>query len=1283
MPINNPRHSRFFWRSSAMFGLLDFERQFQEVNTAWEKTLGMSTGQLLAKKIFDFIHPDDQASTEYYFSQLDEGLFSVSFAARFRHYDGFYRNVLWEINSAASAEYAYYVVGMDITSREQPMVADEMITVLQDGVVLQYANGTIGACNPSAERILGITADQMMGWTLIDPDWRMIHEDGSPFPTETHPAICTLRTGQSYANEIIGIVKPDDSVIWLRLNTYPLWRDDVTTPYAVVISFTDMTQYKENEQALRKKASQPTNGSISENNYDLWDWDLKSNEMQFSPRWAKMLGFEENELIHSVESWHQRIHPNDYKRVMADIQNHLDGLTPVCENNHRLQHKDGNYHSILNRAVVVRDAAGKPYRMVGSHIDVTEPRNFEEELNEINKKYQSLMELESDAIFLIETETTKILEVNKAATQLYGYNRNQLLKMPKLELSAQPDKTEKSIKKGMKSVSTQYHKRENGTVFPVEVTSNPFLFHGKSVLTVIVRDMSERQRIETALWESESKYRQLFEAASHATIVFDANTQQIFDINRAAIDLYGYSKEEWLQMTTEQISAEPVKKRGAFGIGNKRMQIIPLRWHRKKDGTVFPVEISSGNTYLFQGRSLICATVRDITERKAHEEALRQERDFVKTLVQASPAFFLAINPDGKIRMINKAMLQATEYKFEDLIEKDFLTTFIPPAERSLVSNEIDNLIKTMQPSLAEYHILSQSGKALLVEWHSRAIVKAEGALDYFFGVGIDVTERKKTQGHLRLFKSIIESSDEAIAITNPDGQLVYMNPAHEKLFGRSFKEAKQMKYIENYPPSSIAVWEKEMKPALAQGSSWEGELDVLYKDGAQFPIWQRVDAVRDNKGNILFNFSLMHDISERQRMWETLRKQWEEHQMIFNTVPAMIWYCDANNQLLRQNNKAEEIAKNYRDELKTIINCQEVIQLGRAQYGITHNLNCAKSKDTSQTNTNDAHEENARWLQIDKIPYRDIQGNVVGVIVFAVDMTEHKQTQSTLQVNEERMHLVVENMPIMLNALDAEGNIIAWNRAGEEITGYSAEEIIGNSKAIEMLYPDTTDRRRMLSQVAQFTSTPFQTKRRTAQESEKNQANKNNKLEAKNPNLNLESEKGIQTWETKITTKNGKTKMIAWSSVSKQFPIPGWHTWFIGQDVTLRKLVERTYQDNEALVASVFNVTKLGVCLTDDRGRFLQVNRTYADFYGYRPEELIGQPFTTVLPAAVHNDAVREYYSLLMAREEPTLLKRRGEQHRNGQSFDVQIMASRVILEDKRRILLSIVSPWVETPEK
>jgi PAS domain S-box-containing protein len=886
-----------------------------------------------------------------------------------------------------------------------------------------------------------------------------------------------------------------------------------------VISFSDITPYKETEQALRKTSpSDSQNLLMPESNYDLWDWDLTTNEMYFSIQWEKMLGFEEHELLRHVDSWHQRIYPADYNRVMADIQNHLDGLTQVCENTHRLQHKNGNYRWILSRAVMVRDSSGKPHRMVGTHVDITEPRRMEDELNEIEKKYQQLMEVESDAVLMIDAKTLEILEFNKAAIPLYGYSRSELSKLKQVDLSAQPDKTVKLMKKGVKSSSVQYHKKKDGTVFPVEVSSSPFLYRSQPVFMVAVRDISAIQQIETALWENESKYRQLFEATSSPIVVFDANTQQVFDVNQAAVDLYGYSKPEWLEMKTEEVSSEPVRQKGAFG---NQKRVIPLRWHKKKDGTVFPVEIATGNTYLFQGRSLICATVRDMTERKAHEEALRQERDFVRNLIEASPAFFMTINPDRQIRMMNKAMLQATGYSFEAIVNRDFLTTLVPKQQHSLVSAEIENLTQSMQPSLMECHILTQSGHLLLVEWHSRAVVKADGSLDYFFGVGIDVTERRKAQGHLRLFKSIIESSQEAIVVQNAEEQLIYINPAYEKLFGHTLKDEKQLDLAEHYPPHSLKLLEQEIKPALASGNSWEGELDVFYKDGSKFPIWQRLDAVRDNKGKILFIFGLMHDISERQRMWETLRKQWQEHQMIFNTVPAMIWYRDKDNRLLRRNQKANEVFQNHDEELEEYTDCQDVIQLGHPQTGIVRRLQLSHGSGNTGLGLQEEN-ESLRWLQFDKIPYWDAQGHLIGVIVFAIDLTKYKNFQSLLPQNQK-----------------------------------SQQDLI----------------------------------------------------------------------------------------------------------------------DFKTLFVSVFEVTRLGICLTDDRGRFLMVNQAYADLYGYSKEELMGKPFTMVLPSNAHDEAVRKYYSLLMTQEKPTWFKQQKEQHRNGRIFELHVMASPIVLQDRRRMLLSVVS--------
>jgi PAS domain S-box-containing protein len=1232
MSANNTHHSRFFWRSSALFCILSSERQFVEVNTAWEKTLGLDTAKLLAKSFLSFVHAEDQPSTEYYFQQLESGLTLVSFSCRFRCKDNTYRSILWEITNAASTEHAYYVVGLDITQREQPMVADEMLNVLREGVVLQYANGTIGACNPSAERILGLSAEQMMGWTLIDPDWTAIHEDGSPFPTETHPAICTLRTGQPYTDVMMGVIRSDGSMVWIRLNSYPLWRDDVTTPYAVVISFSDMTTYKEMEQALRKSAQKPSVDNLPERNYDLWDWDLTNNSINFSPRWREMFGFSCEENIDSVKFWHDRIHPDDYQRVMDDIKNTIEGISEYCENSHRIKDASGEYRWILNHAVAVRDASGIALRMIGTHVDVTQSHVVEDELQKFERKYRQIMEVENDALFLVIQEELKILDVNKSASHIYGYSRSQLLDMSVIELSAQPDKIKAALQKNTKSSLQQYHIRQDGSVFPVEMWINPFKCDNQQWLTVAIRDVSEKRNIETALWENESKYRQLFEAASNPTLVYDANSQYFFDVNRAAVDLYGYSKEEFLHMTTEAVSAE-AQKRAAFSSNNKKIQVIPLRWHRKKDGTVFPVEISAGSTYLFQGRSLICATVRDITERKASEEALRKEKDFINTLVQASPAFFFAITPEGKTRMLNKAMLSALGYELEDVIEQNFTSTFIPETERAMFMAEFETLTKTMQPLMMESHIMGKSGQQLLVEWHSRAIVRANGSLDYVFGVGIDVTERKKAQGHLRLFKSIIESSEEAIFISNPNGEFIYINPAHERLFRRNFKEIKQLTLRDHFPRESLHILENEILGKIEQGQTWEGELELMDSQGTLFPVWQRIDAVRDTQGKVLFNFGLLHDISERKRMWETLRKQWEEQQMIFNTIPAMVWYRDQDNNLIKTNKLAAEKFQDINTSNK-FNDCEEVIQLGKPQYGIIMRY-LDESNDT-------------RWLQIDKIPYRNKQGDIIGVIIFGLDVTEYKQTQVSLQASEERMYMVVEHMPIMLNAFDIEGNIVFWNQACDDITGYGADEIIANNKALEILYPDVSDRRRIFDEI-----------RRVSTESEQHETR----------------------WRTQIACKNGRVETINWISVARKFPIPGWHTWHLGQienqtqQAITNRNVPRTIADSETLITPIFDIIKLGICITDDRGRYLRVNRTYAEAHGYSEAEMVGEPFTVVLPSNVHSDAVREYYSILMTREEPVFIKRREEQHKNGKLFEVQIMASRVILEDRRRILVSIVS--------
>jgi len=126
-------------------------------------------------------------------------------------------------------------------------------SVMAEGIILQQSDGQITACNNSAERILELKADQMMGRTSIDPRWQAIHEDGTSFPGETHPAIVTLRTGKPQFNVIMGVHKPDGNLIWISINSLPLFASDKSKPSAAVVSFTDITIQKQAQIALQQQ----------------------------------------------------------------------------------------------------------------------------------------------------------------------------------------------------------------------------------------------------------------------------------------------------------------------------------------------------------------------------------------------------------------------------------------------------------------------------------------------------------------------------------------------------------------------------------------------------------------------------------------------------------------------------------------------------------------------------------------------------------------------------------------------------------------------------------------------------------------------------------------------------------------------------------------------------------------------------------------------------------------------------------------------------------------------
>lgn len=131
-----------------------------------------------------------------------------------------------------------------------------VVAALEEGILLYEVDGSISSCNASACRILGLKQEQIVGRNARNPAWRATREDGRPLEPESHPATITLLTGQPCSRVVMGIERPDGSRAWVSLNSRPLRRPGDEDPYAVAVSFTDITHLKEQELELRRKADQ-------------------------------------------------------------------------------------------------------------------------------------------------------------------------------------------------------------------------------------------------------------------------------------------------------------------------------------------------------------------------------------------------------------------------------------------------------------------------------------------------------------------------------------------------------------------------------------------------------------------------------------------------------------------------------------------------------------------------------------------------------------------------------------------------------------------------------------------------------------------------------------------------------------------------------------------------------------------------------------------------------------------------------------------------------------------
>lgn len=230
----------------------------------WREFTGLSLEQIRGWGFLDSVHPEDRERLAQTWCTAAPDLKCYEAEYRIRRKDGEYR--VFEVRSVPIFEMDGTIrewVGTctDITERKYAEAAlkeseeryRSVVAAMAEGVVLQDADGKIIACNESAERLLGISKDRLQLRTSLELQNITIHEDGSLFPGEMHPAMVALRTGKPESKVCMGIRKPDGATTWILINAQPMFNAGDAKPYSVVTTFADITERKRAEEKVREE----------------------------------------------------------------------------------------------------------------------------------------------------------------------------------------------------------------------------------------------------------------------------------------------------------------------------------------------------------------------------------------------------------------------------------------------------------------------------------------------------------------------------------------------------------------------------------------------------------------------------------------------------------------------------------------------------------------------------------------------------------------------------------------------------------------------------------------------------------------------------------------------------------------------------------------------------------------------------------------------------------------------------------------------------------------------
>ncbi len=400
------------------------------------------------------------------------------------------------------------------------------------------------------------------------------------------------------------------------------------------------------------------------------------------------------------------------------------------------------------------------------------------DIAERDARYKNLLEQAREGV-VAEAEG-RIVFANPAAMKIFGWTRDDEW-AGKSFLDLASEESRESLSSVLTSAPSSgppaRHEvvglKADGSLFEMEITPARMTFQGKAAHQAILRDITDRRRAEHALRESEERYRLLFENNPQPMWVLDRETLAFLAVNEALCRHYGYSREEFLRMTIEDIRPSedvPVLLEN-LAAHSREFHRAGVWRHRKKDGTTIEVEIAS-HPILFAGRDAQLILANDVTERKRAEEALRQSEQKYRDIFDFATVGIYQARHDGSLLTANAPLAEMLGYDSpEELMRKRLGEIAMDPEEARAIISQAAPAEKELRQ---EVRWRKKDGTPIWLEIDARPVRSADGAVRYFEGFVHDITQRKSTEEEKRRLQEQLVQAQKMEAVGQLAGGIAH-----------------------------------------------------------------------------------------------------------------------------------------------------------------------------------------------------------------------------------------------------------------------------------------------------------------------------------------------------------------------------------------------------------------------------------------------------------------------------------------------------------------------------